>query len=267
MTAKKISFILIACCAALSWAQNQPNAAVIALEARGITSDEALTITDILRSQISRQGYFNLMERNKVDEILKEQGFQQTGCTTSDCYVAMGQMIGVDKLITGSIGKLGEVFIVSLRVMDVATGRIIRDETEKFEGKIEHVIDKTIPSLVKKISAPEVVKGSGDVSSANVSRPEQERPLKAHPEPSKKRRVLTNIIRYGLFLSGAACGVAAFASYKTGDNIYKTQYITASSKEEAERLKSNVQRYDRRANIFIVLSGGCLVGGGMTFVF
>ena len=42
-----------------------------------------------------------------MEDILKEQGFQQTGCTSDECVVEVGKIIGVQQMVGGSISKVG----------------------------------------------------------------------------------------------------------------------------------------------------------------
>lgn len=255
--------LLISVCFSLLYAGEKPNAAVIELEGRGISKDEALTISDVLRSEIIKSDIFNIIERGKVDEVLKEQGFQQTGCTTSECYVAMGQLIGADKLITGSIGKLGERYIVSVRVLDVATGRILKDETAKFEGKIEKLIDKTIPDIARSVC---MFESAGPVRGVAAAPRAEMRPPSSSVLREKKPKGFL-LLRYGLFISGAVCASISYLSYRAGNDIYKNEYLPAASKSSADRLRTSVRQHDMRANILMGISGACILGGGITFVF
>ena len=59
-----------------------------------------------------------------MQEVLKEQGFQQSGCTTDECIVEIGRLIGVEKIISGSISKIGNIYSVSSRLVNVETGEI-----------------------------------------------------------------------------------------------------------------------------------------------
>ena len=59
-----------------------------------------------------------------MSEILTEQGFQQTGCTTDECAVKIGELLGVKFLITGSLGKLESLYTLNLKMIDVETGKI-----------------------------------------------------------------------------------------------------------------------------------------------
>ena len=59
-----------------------------------------------------------------MEQILVEQGFQQSGCTTNECMVEVGKLIGVEKIIGGSISQVGNIFSISSRIVNVETGEI-----------------------------------------------------------------------------------------------------------------------------------------------
>ena len=114
--------------------------AILDLEGRGISDLEAATLTDRLRSEMVTVGAFVVVERGQMEMLLEEQGFQQTGCTSAECAVEVGKLLGVQKMITGSIGKLGELYTVDARMFDVQTGEIERVSKREHRGGIEGLI-------------------------------------------------------------------------------------------------------------------------------
>ncbi|MBF2055237.1 MAG: hypothetical protein IGS03_17450 [Candidatus Sericytochromatia bacterium] len=87
--------------------------AVLDFNARGgVSEDEAAIITDRLRSQMFQTGRYRLMERANMLSLLKEQDFQQTqqNCESTDCSVAVGKMLAVRQLMTGSVSRLGSIY-------------------------------------------------------------------------------------------------------------------------------------------------------------
>ncbi|MBN1576975.1 MAG: DUF2380 domain-containing protein, partial [Chitinispirillaceae bacterium] len=137
---------------AVAWAQttaeSKTNYAVVNLKnSAGVTEGESELITDRLRSELFNTGKVNVMERNQMQEILKEQGFQQSGvCTDEACLVEMGQMLGVKIIVVGSLGKLGSMFMVNIRAIDVQTAQIVKVVSVDIKGDIEEVVEhlKTI---------------------------------------------------------------------------------------------------------------------------
>ena len=124
------------------------NLAVMDLEALDVSSSARRALSDRLRNELFNSGRFAVMERNKMDEILKEQGFQQTGCTNDECIIEAGRLLGVDRMIAGSIGKVGTIFTVSLRMIDIETGRIMLSKTEDcINCSIEQVLTTSLKNV------------------------------------------------------------------------------------------------------------------------
>jgi hypothetical protein len=72
----------------------------------------------------------------------------------------MGQLLGATSMIAGSIGKVGPIFLVSLRLIDVGTGKILQNVDVEIEGGIADVLRRGIPRIARKIagqSVPETV--------------------------------------------------------------------------------------------------------------
>jgi hypothetical protein len=99
------------------------NIAVADLSADGLSQSDASVIANILRGELINTGAYNVVEKKDQDKLLAEQAFQQTGCTSQDCAVKLGQMLNVQRMIVGSCGKLLGKYIVNLRVIDVETGK------------------------------------------------------------------------------------------------------------------------------------------------
>ena len=115
--------------------------AVLDLSGQGISQAEAKTLTDRLRSHLVRTGVFTVLERDQMDEILQEQGFQQSGCVSDECLVEIGLLIGVQRMVGGSIGKIGQTYTLDLRIIDVSTGRIEKTVSEDYRGERDGLLD------------------------------------------------------------------------------------------------------------------------------
>ena len=122
-------------------AQDRLAVAVMDLEGRGISAMEAATLTDRLRSEMVNVGVFQVVERGQMEMLLEEQGFQQTGCTSAECAVEMGKLLGVQAMATGSIGRLGTMWTLDVRMFDVGTGEISKVSSRNFQGGVEGLLD------------------------------------------------------------------------------------------------------------------------------
>ena len=114
--------------------------AVLDLEGRGISQLEAQTLSDRLSTSISKTGVVRLVERNLMEEILTEQGFQQTGCTSDECAVEVGQLLGVQYMVSGAIGKIGDTYTIDAKLVSVETGVVKRTRDVTYVGKVDGLI-------------------------------------------------------------------------------------------------------------------------------
>jgi curli biogenesis system outer membrane secretion channel CsgG len=60
---------------------------------------------DVFVTQLLETGKFSLIEREKVDLILREQDFGASGAVTPQTAAKIGKMLGVDLMLTGSVSQ------------------------------------------------------------------------------------------------------------------------------------------------------------------
>lgn len=142
-------------------AQDKTSIAVLPLQGNGISPTEVLVLTDELRSVMVQTGKYIVVERSNMESILHEQGFQLSGCTSAECAVEAGKLLGVNKMVTGSVGKLGELYNINIRLFDVGTGRIEKSVSQKHEGSVEELLD-VIHTLGNDLTAPVVAVSQDD---------------------------------------------------------------------------------------------------------
>jgi TolB-like protein len=117
----------------------QETIAVIEFEGLGISQAEAKALTNELEIYLSNLGVYRVIERGEMENILQEQGLQQTGCISSECAVEIGKLVGAQLLVSGSISKVGSIFSVTAKILDVKTGDLVKSASYKVRGQIETV--------------------------------------------------------------------------------------------------------------------------------
>jgi hypothetical protein len=63
----------------------------------------------------------------------------------------MGQMLGVQYMTTGTIGQVGKIMTMSLKIVSVATGEIMSTVSEDCECSIEDVLSQSTVKIAKKL--------------------------------------------------------------------------------------------------------------------
>ncbi len=107
-------------------AEGKQTVAILDFEGRGISQMEAATLTDRLMSEMVSTNAVIMVERNQMNEILEEQGLQQAGCTSAECAAEVGALLGVQNMVSGSFGKLGNTYTVDAKMFSVEKGATIR---------------------------------------------------------------------------------------------------------------------------------------------
>jgi hypothetical protein len=163
--------------------------AVNDLSGEGVEASEARIISDRFRSELINSNIFRVMERGEMQTILKEQGFQQSGiCNDKSCMVEMGQILGVKQIIAGTIGKIGGMYTISTRMIDVTTGEVRFSVTVDCKCSVSDVLTKSVPSIAQQIvektrsteePGAQVARAPGAASAA------QAQPPSAHPHKKK----------------------------------------------------------------------------------
>ena len=129
-------FTVIVTCSFIIAQESKPSVAVLDFEARGIPGYEAETLTERLRTEIATTRAVRLVDRKLLQKILEEQGLQQSGCTTDECVAEVGQLLGAQFMINGSVGKIGDSYAIDAKMVSVTTGVAVRSKSISYEGEI-----------------------------------------------------------------------------------------------------------------------------------
>ncbi|MDP7512331.1 MAG: CsgG/HfaB family protein, partial [Candidatus Marinimicrobia bacterium] len=114
--------------------------AILDFEGRGISQLESATLTDRLSSELANTNAIILVERGQMSEILDEQGFQQSGCTSDECAAEVGALLGVKNMISGAFGKLGNTYTIDAKMFSVESGATIKTVSKSYKGEIDGLI-------------------------------------------------------------------------------------------------------------------------------
>ncbi len=127
------------------------NIAVMSLDAIGISTTEALALTNRLRIELFNTRRFVVLERGKMIEIMEEQGFQESGCTTNDCLVEVGELLNVQQMVAGSVSKVSNIFSIELRLVDIETGKIVAATVEDITGSLGDLLTQGVKNASRNL--------------------------------------------------------------------------------------------------------------------
>ena len=105
-----------------------PTVAILDFEGQGISVQEVQTLTERMRTEIGNTNAIRLIERKAIESIMAEQGLAQSGCVSDECAAEVGQLLGVQFMVNGSIGKLGDSYTIDVKMFSVETGATERSK-------------------------------------------------------------------------------------------------------------------------------------------
>ena len=141
LTTSLLTLVLFTFDVSAQVAEGKQTVALLEFEGRGISQLEAKTLTDRLMSEMVNTDAVIMVERNQMDEILNEQGFQQSGCTSSECAAEVGALLGVQNMVSGSFGKLGNSYTIDAKMFSVETGATIRTVSKTYKGPVDNLLN------------------------------------------------------------------------------------------------------------------------------
>ena len=141
---------------AISFALAQNTVAVLDFEPIGLTKDEvrALSIRFSNEFMSTSKGLYKMVERQQVNSLLKEQGFQQVNnCSSSDCGVKIGEALGAKFIVVGSISKIGNLFSVNAKLINVESSELIKSISHDQMGDLVSLMTNGMKESAQKLLA------------------------------------------------------------------------------------------------------------------
>lgn len=128
------------------------------IEALGIDTELAQRLETLFRAELDRLAAKPMPTRRDIDRQV-DAGLRD--CTGEDkCLAAIGKQIGVDVMVSGSVGELGDNYILNVKAVDVATAKQIRKiQSDPLTGSPDELIEG-IRVAAYKLLAPDQLHGS-----------------------------------------------------------------------------------------------------------
>ncbi|MCG3205067.1 MAG: hypothetical protein KCHDKBKB_01784 [Elusimicrobia bacterium] len=97
-------------------------------------SDGPMTISEILASNLAADNKFTVVERHKLNQALSELRLSTTGMIDPQTAKAIGQMLGAEVIVTGTLINLpDDMCEVNVRALLAKNGRVIAAERTTLE--------------------------------------------------------------------------------------------------------------------------------------
>jgi hypothetical protein len=144
---------VLAALAALALAAGPSKLAVLPVGAgEGIPAGTAAALTETLSGEVRRRAGVEVITQREISAVLSlERQKEMLGCTSDACMAELGGALGCDRLVTGDVARLGESWLVHLRLVETARARVAAQSDRRLRGgTIDDVLDQ-LPAMVAEL--------------------------------------------------------------------------------------------------------------------
>ena len=129
--------------------------AVMEIRPLGTEAHKAELLSEVALTEASNMERFEIIGRSDITSMI---GFEKQkkvlGCTDdSNCLAEIGGALGVDYVLVGSLGRLGALYRVDLKIVDTKKARVLGRFGESVEGSEEKLV-ATVQRGVRKLLTP-----------------------------------------------------------------------------------------------------------------
>ena len=123
--------------------------AILSFEAKGVSQDVADICLNSLSTSLANHSYITLVERRQIQTVLAEQKFQGSALTDESTGVQIGKLLNADHVLLCGIGKLGSSLVLTARLLNVESGKVLQGR----EVLCEECRDQDILDAVKMLAS------------------------------------------------------------------------------------------------------------------
>lgn len=244
--------------------RNIVRVAVHELSRQGDIAERTVAIvSEAVLAEVRKLDRTSVVGMKEISELLSFEGARQlAGCDEESCLEEIGGALGVDELVTGTVGTLGGSTVFTLRRVDVQAARVIESITRRFPAQTgEELLAAVGPSL--EALFPEVPLKAGRTRGASI-----EAARRLNPPPLPRWAFFTTAgVGAAAFVVGGAFGlVAADAAgeyRELGERSLTTPVAGAQLNAVAARATAN----ERMAFLSLGIAGTALLAAGVEAFF
>ena len=117
-----------------------PLITVLDFSIENMPKSDGRLIVDLVFSALVSARKFRVLDRGQRDNILKEVEFSLSACADEKCQLEIGRLLAADRIVVGSLGKVGQRYILNAKMLDVRTGEAVSTAYKLF-GTLEQLVD------------------------------------------------------------------------------------------------------------------------------
>lgn len=114
--------------------------AVWRFDALGIEPELVARLETLFRMELDRLDKQPMPSRRDIDRAITGDARECTG--EEKCLAAIGKKLGVDVIVTGTVGQLGDNYVLTIKAVDVATAKALHKiQSDPLRGQPDELIE------------------------------------------------------------------------------------------------------------------------------
>ncbi len=126
------ALVILLTCGMLA-AEEKPVVTLIPFSGEKVEAEEQHSFDDYFQDALFQTGAMQLVEREKLNKVLAEQALGQTGITDRQA-VKVGKVLGAQKVVLGSLRKVGNEYVISAKIVRADSAAIEATATATASG-------------------------------------------------------------------------------------------------------------------------------------
>jgi hypothetical protein len=136
--------------------------AVWRFDALGIDNEIVQRLETLFRMELGRLDRVPQPTRRDIERTVTAA---EQNCTGEEkCLTAIGKRLGVDFVVTGTVGSLGDNYVLNIKVVDVATAKSQRIQSDPLRGSPDELIEG-VRVAAYRLLAPQQIHGALQIQS------------------------------------------------------------------------------------------------------
>lgn len=154
-----------------------------------IDEAEMRVFVDFMTSHIFGTGRYRVVDRMQRDTLMSEIEFSVSDLSDEEKRLQLGRQLSADKLIVGSLGRIGDRFLLNMKLVDVISGETLNSSSERYNS-INDLIDDSEQLALRLMGID--LSEAGTVVTVDPEpdpqpKPEPDPTPKPDPQPSVRR--------------------------------------------------------------------------------
>jgi hypothetical protein len=134
---------------------------------QGVSESTGRLLGELLSTELGKSGRFEVVAEADIQAMLKlENDRQLLGCSDVTCIAEMGGAMGAERVLTGSVGQVGELFVLNLKIVNTRLASVEArwsDSVGRDQSALIAATRTAVADMLRQTGGepPAVVAGSG----------------------------------------------------------------------------------------------------------